>query len=166
MIIGLSIGTFTTLHVIISLLAIASGLVVLAAMLSSNRATGWTAFFLLTTVLTTVTGFMFPITAFTPALGTGIVSAVLLAVALLALYGKKLTLRWRWIYVVTAIAALYINVFVLIVQAFQKISFLSALAPTESEPPFLIAQAATLVIFIVLGAVAAIRFRPLPMMAA
>lgn len=165
-IIGLSIDTFTILHVIISLLAIASGLVVLAAMFSSNRASGWTAFFLLTTVLTTVTGFMFPITAFTPALGTGVVSAVLLAIALLALYGKKLASRWRWIYVVTAIAALYVNVFVLVVQGFQKVPVLAALAPTQSEPPFLIAQGAVLAIFIVLGAIAAHKFRPLPFISA
>lgn len=160
MILGMSIQTFTVLHVIISLVAIATGLVVLVGMLGSKRLTGWTAQFLLTTILTSVTGFMFPINGFTPALGTGVVSLVVLAVALLALYGKHLAGAWRWIYVATAVAALYLNVFVLIVQSFQKVAFLTAMAPTQSEPPFLIAQSVALVLFIVLGLVAAFRFRP------
>jgi hypothetical protein len=160
MILGLSLQTFTMLHVIISLIAIASGLVVLAGMLGSNRCARWTALFLLTTILTSVSGFMFPIHGFTPALGTGVVSLAVLAIALFALYGRHLTGHWRWIYVATAVTALWFNVLVLIVQAFQKVSFFNALAPTQAEPPFVAAESVALVIFVVLGLLAAFRFRP------
>jgi hypothetical protein len=160
MIIGLSIETFTIVHVIISLVAIASGLVVLFAMLRSDATPGWTALFLVTTVATTVTGFMFPITAFTPALGTGVVSGVVLAVALYALYARHLAGSARWLYVVTATAALYLNSFVLVVQSFQKLGPLQALAPTQSESPFLAAQGAVLVFYVVAGWLAARRFHP------
>ena len=167
MILGLSIPAFTLLHVIISLVAIVSGLIVLFGMLGSHRLAGLTALFLATTVLTSLTGFLFPIHGFTPALGTGIVSIVILAVALFALYGKKLAGAWRWIYVVTAVAALYLNVLVLIVQTFEKVAFLNPVAPVVGPPfaeptntHFVIAQAAALVFFIVTGAVAALRFRP------
>lgn len=160
MIIGLSIYNFTLLHVAITLVAIASGLIVLFGMLGAHRMPGWTALFLATTILTSVTGFMFPIQGFTPALGVGIISLVILAIALLALYGKHLAGAWRWIYVATAVTALWFNVFVLIVQSFQKISILQTLAPTQSEPPFLIAQGVALAAFLVLGIMAALRFRP------
>jgi len=160
MILGLSITTFTVLHVIISLIAILSGLIVVVAMVAGSKPASWTALFLLTTVLTSVSGFLFPITHFTPALGTGVVSLVVLAVALVALYGKRLVGPWRWIYVVTAVAALYLNVLVLIVQAFLKVRFLHPLAPNGNEPPFLIAQTVALLLFVVLGIVAVIRFRP------
>ena len=159
---GMSLQTFTVLHVIISLIAIASGLIVLFGMLGSKRLAGWTALFLLATILTSVTGFMFPIHGFTPALGTGIVSLVVLAIALLALYGKRLAGNWRWMYVATAVTALWFNVLVLIVQAFQKVASLNAMAPTQSEPPFLIAQSGALAIFVVLGVVAGIKFRSAP----
>ena len=160
MIIGLSIHNFTLLHVAITLVAIASGLIVLFGMLGAHRLPGWTALFLVTTILTSVTGFMFPINGFTPALGVGAVSLVILAIALLALYGKHLAGAWRWIYVATAVTALWFNVFVLIVQSFQKIPVLQTLAPTQSEPPFLIAQGVVLAVFLVLGILAAWRFRP------
>ena len=160
MIIGLSLQTFTTVHVIISLLAIASGIVVLIGMLGSHRMQGLTALFLITTILTSVTGFLFPIHGFTPGLGTGIVSLVLLAVALYGLYGKGLVGTWRWIYVACAVSALYLNVLVLIVQSFQKVPKLQVLAPTQSEPPFLITQSAALVVFLIVGVVAALRFHP------
>jgi hypothetical protein len=160
MILGLSIQTFTITHVVISLVAIASGILVLIGMFSSRRMPGWTAFFLLTTVLTSVTGFLFPIHGFTPALGTGIVSCVLLALALYGLYGKHLAGAWRWIYVACAAGALYLNVLVLIVQSFQKVPALKPLAPTQSEPPFLIAQGVALVVFLIVGIAAALRFRP------
>ena len=163
MIIGLSIHNFTLLHVAITLVAIASGLIVLFGMLGAHRLPGRTALFLATTVLTSVTGFMFPIHGFTPALGVGIVSLVVLAIALLALYGKHLTAAWRWIYVATAVIALWFNVFVLIVQSFQKVPALHALAPTQSEPPFLIAQGVALAAFLVLGIMAGLRFRPVAM---
>ena len=163
MIIGMSIHAFTLVHVVITLIAIVSGLIVVFGMLGSHRLAGWTALFMLTTVLTSVTGFMFPIHGMTPALAVGIVSMVVAAIALLALYGKHLSGAWRWIYIVAAIAALWFNVFVLIVQSFQKLPFLHALAPTQSnEPPFIIAQTAALVLLVVIGIIAAIKFRPLP----
>ncbi len=162
MILGMSLQTFTTVHVIISLVAIASGLVVLFGMLGSHKLGYWTAFFLFTMILTSVTGFMFPIQGFTPALAVGVLSLVILAFAVLARYGRHLAGAWRWIYVVTAVTALWFNVFVLIVQSFQKVEFLQPLAPTQSEPPFLITQTAVLVAFVVLGVMAAIKFRPAP----
>lgn len=151
--------TFTQIHVAISLIAIASGLVVMFGLLTRNRLDRWTALFLLTTVLTSVTGFFFPFHGFTPALGVGIISMLVLAVAIFARYGRHLTGAWRWIYVITAMVALYLNVFVLIVQSFQKIPLLKALAPTQSEPPFLSSQLFTLLLFVVLSIVAALRFR-------
>ena len=162
MIAGLSIENFTILHTAISLVAIASGLIVLAGMLRSRRLPGWTALFLVTTVLTSVTGFMFPINGLTPAIIFGVISIVILAIALMALYVKHLSGAWRWIYVTTALAALYLNVFVLIVQSFQKVPALQKLAPTQSEPAFAIAQGVALIAFLVLGTLAARRFRPGP----
>jgi len=160
MIAGLSIENFTILHTAISLIAIASGLIVLAGMLRARRLPGWTAVFLVTTILTSVTGFMFPISGLTPAIVFGLISIVILAIALAALYLKHLSGAWRWIYVTTALVALYLNVFVLIVQSFQKLPALQKLAPTQSEPPFLIAQAVALIAFLILGAMAARKFRP------
>ena len=160
MILGLSIAAFTQLHVAISLIGIVSGLIVLYGMLSGQRMPGWTALFLITTVLTSVTGFMFPAVAVTPAAIFGFISLAVLAVALLALYVFHANGAWRWIYVVTAVLALYLNVFVLVVQAFQKISFLHPLAPTGSEPPFLVAQTVVLLIFLGLGFLAVRRFHP------
>lgn len=160
MILGLSIATFTVLHVIISLIAIITGLIVVFAMVGGSKPASWTALFFLTTILTSVTGFLFPVTHFTPALGTGAVSLVVLACALIALYGQRLAGAWRWIYVVTAIAALYFNVLVLIVQAFLKVPVLHPLAPNGNEPPFLIAQTVALLFFLALGIAAVIRFRP------
>ena len=160
MIAGLSIENFTILHTAISLIAIASGLIVLAGMLRARRLPGWTAVFLVTTLLTSVTGFMFPISGLTPGIVSGLISIVILVIALNALYVKHLAGAWRWIYVTTALVALYLNVFVLIVQSFQKLPALQKLAPTQSEPPFLIAQAAALIAFLILGAMAARKFRP------
>ena len=162
MIAGLSIENFTILHVAISLIGIVSGLIVLAGMLRARRLPGWTALFLVTTILTSVTGFMFPINGLTPGIVVGLISIVILAIALMALYVKHLSGAWRWIYVTTALAALYFNVFVLIVQSFQKVPALQKLAPTQSEPPFSITQGVTLVAFLVLGTMAARRFRPGP----
>jgi hypothetical protein len=160
MIIGMSVASFTLLHVIISLVGIAAGIVVLVGMLTSARLPGWTALFLLATVLTSVTGFMFPISAFTPALGFGVISVIVLAVALIALYGFHLAGFWRATYVFTALLALYLNVFVLVVQGFQKVPFLNALAPTQSEPPFAVAQAVLLIAFLWLGWRALAKFQP------
>jgi hypothetical protein len=160
MILGMSTSTFTQVHVVISLTGIFTGLVVLFGMFRANRLNSWTAVFLATTVLTSVTGFFFPFTKLGPPHVVGILSLVVLAVAILALYGYGLAGSWRWLYVAGAVVALYFNVFVGVVQAFQKLSFLAPLAPTQSEPPFLIAQAAVLATFIALGVVAVRLFHP------
>ncbi len=160
MIAGLSTGAFTLLHVVITLVAIGSGLVVLGGLFSSRVLPVTTALFLFTTALTSVTGFFFPIQGFTPALGVGAVACVILALALFALYKEKLAGPWRSIYVITVVVSLYLNVFVLVVQSFMKISALNTLAPTQSEPPFAITQAVVLLIFVLLTLVAAVKFRP------
>ncbi len=160
MILGMSTATFTTLHVILSLIGIVSGIIALFGMLGARRPSGWTALFLATTVLTSVTGFFFPRDHLLPSHIVGIISLVVLAVAMLALYIYHLAGAWRWIYVVSAVAALYFNLFVGVVQAFQKLPFLQPLAPTQSEPPFLVAQLVVLAIVIVLGILAVLRFRP------
>src|SRR5262245_41196199 len=164
MILGMSIGAFTLLHVIITLVAIGSGLIVVGGMFASHRLPATTALFLFTTALSSVTGFLFPIRGFTPALGVGIVACVVLAVALFALYKERLAGAWRPIYVITAIVSLYLNVFVLVVQSFVKVAALNALAPTQNEPPFAIAQAVVLVIFVLITFIAVIKFRPLEVM--
>jgi len=160
MILGMSISTFTTLHVVISLSGIFSGAIALSGMLGSGISGGWTALFLLTTILTSATGFLFPPFVFDPPRIVGVISLIALAIALLALYGERLTGAWRWIYVICAVWALYLNVFVAITQAFQKLPFLQPLAPTQSEPPFFVVQVLALVIFVALGIVAAKRFHP------
>ena len=149
----------TIIHVIISLLGIVSGYVVIAGMLQGLRLPRWTAFFLVTTVLTSVTGFAFPFVKLLPSHIFAVLSLIVLAIAIYALYNRKLAGRWRTAYVVTAIIAQYLNVFVLIVQAFQKLPPLKALAPTQTEPPFAIAQAVNLVAFLVLGYLATKRFQ-------
>lgn len=148
---GMSLSTFTLVHVLISLVGIASGLVVLYGLLSGKRLDGWTALFLISTVLTSVTGFGFPFDHLLPSHKVAILSLVLLAIAILARYGLHMAGAWRWIYVVTAVMALYLNVFVLVFQGFEKVPALKALAPTQSEPPFLVAQLLVLALFIVLG---------------
>jgi hypothetical protein len=153
---------YTLLHVIISLIGIFSGLVVLFGLLGGKRLDGWTKWFLITTVLTSVTGFFFPFHGFTPAIGVGIISLLVLAVAIYARYPRQLAGHWRWIYVVTAVIALYFNVFVAVVQAFEKVPALKVMAPTQTEPPFKLTQLVVLALFVVLGIVAVIRFRNEP----
>lgn len=152
--------TYTILHVIISLVAIIAGFVVMAGMPDGQRMPGCTALFLALTVLTSLTGFGFPFTGVLPSHVVGVISLVVLLFAILAYYQYRLEGPWRWIYVVTALAAQWFNVFVLIIQGFQKISLLHALAPTQSEPPFLVAQGVVLILFVVLGIVAVRNFRP------
>jgi hypothetical protein len=159
---GIPTDTFLQIHVILSLIGIASGFIVLYGLLIGNPLNVWTAIFLLTTILTGVTGFPLPPFGFTPARAVGVILMIVLALAVVALYAFRLAGAWRWIYIVTAIMALYLNVFVGVTQAFQKLSFLQPLAPTQSEPPFLIAQLAVLLIFIVLGVLAVRRFHPAP----
>jgi hypothetical protein len=163
MTLGLSLSTFTMLHVIISLIGIVSGIVVLFGLLGSRRMPGWTALFLLTTILTSATGFGFPFTQLLPSHMIGILSLVLLAIACIALYGMKLTGAWRWIYAVTAMIALYLNIFVLIIQGFLKIPALTALAPGNppSGPVFAVVQGLVLVVFVIVIVGTVRRFRPL-----
>jgi len=159
-ILGMSVPTFTILHVVLSLVGMLAGLIVLGGMLSSRKLEGWTALFLATTVLTSATGFLFPFVQILPSHIVGVISLAVLAVAIVALYVCRLAGRWRWIYVASAVFALYLNVFVGVVQAFLKIPSLKAMAPTQSEPPFVIAQAVVLVAFVVLGIPAAKSFHP------
>ncbi len=163
MTLGLSVATITLIHVIISLIGIVTGLVVMVGLLKSRPMPGWTGVFLLTTILTSVTGFMFPFEKLLPSHMIGIISLVLLAAACLALYGQKLAGHWRWVYVVTAMTSLYLNIFVLVIQSFLKVPPLHALAPSvpPSEPPFAIVQGIVLVLFVVLTFMAVRRFRPL-----
>ena len=160
MILGMSLATFTAVHVVISLIGIAAGLIVVVGMLSASRLPGWTALFLTTTVLTSVTGFFFPATQVLPSHVVGAISLVVLAITLLALYVKQLAGSWRWIYVVGAVLALYLNSFVGVVQAFLKVPALNRLAPTQSEAPFLVAQLAVVALFVVFGIRAVARYRP------
>jgi hypothetical protein len=153
------VATYTLIHVAISLIAIATGLVALAGLLSGKRLDGWTFVFLVTTTATSVTGFGFPFVQLLPSHIVGAISLVVLAVSVLARYTYRLAGRWRTTYVVTAIAALYLNVFVLVVQSFQRVPALAALAPTQSEPPFAIAQLMVLLVFLGLGYRAVVRFR-------
>ena len=159
MILGMTTATFTLIHVLISLLAIGSGLIVLLGMIGAKRLDGWTAFFLLTTLLTSVTGFLFPIKQVTPGLVVGTISLIVLAVAIVARYTFHLSGVWRATYVITAALALYLNTFVLVVQSFEKVGALKALAPTQKEPPFLVTQLVVMAIFIVLSVLAVKKFR-------
>jgi hypothetical protein len=152
------LSAFTLFHVVLSLVGIFAGFVVLSALLSVKQSNGWTALFLVTTVATSVTGFMFPFHKFMPSHAVGIVSLLVLAVTIPALYVVHLAGPWRRTYVIGAVISLYLNVFVLIAQFFMKIPALKALAPTQSEPPFLGTQVVVMLIFIVLGVLAAKRF--------
>jgi hypothetical protein len=162
MLLGLSLSAFTTLHVVISLIAIVAGLIVMFRMLGPYHAGGLTGIFLLFTILTSVTGFMFPFNGITPGILIGILSVVLLAIACIALYGVRLAGPWRWIYAVTALASLYLNVFVLIIQSFLKISPLHAIAPGNppSGPAFAVIQGIVLLFFVVMIIGAVRRFKP------
>jgi hypothetical protein len=151
MILGLTIPQFTTLHVLISFVGIIAGLIALPAFARGRILPRTNVIFLWFTLLTSLTGFLFPIVAFTPALGTGIVSTLVLAVAFWAWYARKLAGRAAPVYAVTATAALWLNLFVLVVQSFLKVPALNALAPSGTEPPFAVAQGALLIVMIGLG---------------
>ena len=160
MILGMSLETFTLFHVVLSLIGIGSGLVVMIGLLSGKRFDGWTALFLATTLATSVTGFGFPFDHLLPSHKVGILSLLILTIAILARYGFRLAGAWRGVYVVSATVALYFNVFVAVVQAFLKVPALKALAPHQTEPPFAVAQGAVLIAFVVLGGLATRRWRP------
>jgi hypothetical protein len=151
---------YTIIHTLISLVAIFTGLVVVLGMLGGNRLDGWTKWFLITAVATTITGFFFPFHGFTPAIGLGIISLPFLALTIFARYSKHLTGPWRWIYVIGALICLYFNLFVAVVQAFEKIPALHAMAPTQTEPPFKLTQLIVLLVSALLAIVATIRFHP------
>jgi hypothetical protein len=147
-------------HVAISVVGILSGLIVLYGLLAGEPYPLWTAIFLITTILTSVTGFPLEPYGFDPPRVVGVISLVLLAFAVIGYYGFGLNGNWRWIYVVCAVAALYLNVFVAVAQAFMKLPSLKALAPTQKEPTFLVAPVLVLLIFVALGALAVIKFHP------
>ena len=155
----MNLNIFTLIHILISLLGILSGLVVLGGWLAGRQYARLTALFLGLTILTSATGFFFPLKGLTPAVGVGILSLILLAVAVFALYVRKLEGGWRKIYVITAVTALYFNFFVLVAQMFQKVPALKELAPTQTEPPFGAAQAVVFVVFLILGFGAVKGFR-------
>jgi hypothetical protein len=155
----MNLSPFTIFHVILSLIAIVSGFVVVYELLGSKRLEGWNTLFLTTAAATSITGFLFPFHGFTPGIGIGILSLIVLAIAFLALYRFRLAGGWSRTYAITAVLALYFNVFVLVVQLFEKVPALRAIAPTQSEPPFQMAQAAVLLLFAVLGIRAAMKFQ-------
>jgi hypothetical protein len=160
------ITTFTVIHVALSLVAIFAGLVVVGGLIAGERLDGWTGLFLVTTVLTNVTGFGFPFVTFLASHGVGIVSLVLLPVVIVARYRKQLAGAWRLVYVVGTVLVLYLNVFVLLVQLFRRVPAMLVSAPTQTEPPFLVTQVVMLALFVWLGIAAAKRFRPRPVAAA
>src|SRR5271168_909481 len=159
MILGMSTSTFTLVHVLLSLAGIGTGFIVVYGMIAGKRLDGWTAIFLATTALTSLTGFLFPVEHLLPSHVVGIISLVVLVIAVLARYALRLAGAWRGVYVICAVLALYLNSFVAVVQSFLKIPALKALAPTQKEPPFLIAQLVVMAVFIVIGVLAWKRFR-------
>jgi hypothetical protein len=156
------LSAFTIFHVALSLIGIGSGFLVVRDFLGSKLSPGLTQLFLITTAATSLTGFLFPFHGFTPGIGVGILSLIVLAIGIAALYRSKLAGGWRRTYVISAVIALYFNCFVLVVQLFQKVPALKELAPTQSEPPFAIAQAAVLALFVALGIAAVRKFRGEP----
>src|SRR5882724_2313133 len=150
--------TFTLIHVVLSLVGIIAGLVVVGGLIAGMRFDGWTGVFLVTTVLTNVTGFGFPFVTFLPSHAVGIVSLVVLPVVIAARYWKHLAGAWRNVYVVGAVLALYLNAFVLVVQLFRRLPALIVAAPTQKEPPFLVTQLIVMVLFVWLGKTALKRF--------
>jgi len=163
MVLGLSLPAFTMVHVIISLIGIVSGLIVMSGLLGSKQMPVMTAIFLLTTILTSATGFLFPFTQLLPSHMVGILSLVLLAIACIALYGMRLAGAWRPVYVVTAMISLYLNVFVLVIQSFLKVPALHALAPSvpPAGPVFAVVQGIVLVFFVLVIIGAWRRFKPM-----
>jgi hypothetical protein len=160
MVLGMTLSTFTSVHVVISLIGIGSGFLVFYGMLNGKRFDGGTAIFLIFTVLTSATGFLFPFEHLLPSHIVGIISLVVLAIAIVARYSQHMAGSWRWIYVVCAVLAFYLNFFVLVAQTFMKVPAAHALAPTGKEPPFLIAQLIVMAVFIACGVLAVKKFLP------
>jgi hypothetical protein len=157
------LSAFTLLHVILSLVGIASGFVVISSLLASKPRAGWNTLFLVTTAATSMTGFLFPFHGFTPAIGFGIISLLVLAIAILARYRFGLAGGWSRTYAISAVIAQYLNFFVLVVQLFRRVPALNDLAPTQSEPPFQITQLVVLILFALLGIRAAMKFHGEPL---
>jgi len=160
MVLGMSLSAFTTLHVVISFIGIGTGFVVVGGLLKSKPLALWTLAFLISTALTSLTGYLFPVHEVLPSHIVGGISLVMLAIAFLARYLFRMSGKWRGIYVLAAVISLYFNVFVLLVQSFHKIPALHEMAPTDKEPPFAIAQLAVLIVFVVLGFFSFRRFHP------
>ena len=160
MILGMSLSTFTVFHTALSLIALIAGIFAVMGLIGGRRHNGWIGLFLLTAVLTSVTGFAFPFDKLLPSHILGILSLVALAISLLAIYVFHVDGAWRWIFAISAVIALYFDAFATVAQSFLKIAALKSLAPTQSEPPFLIAQGVLLAIFVVLVITAAVRFHP------
>jgi hypothetical protein len=158
MVLGMSLPTYTLLHVIISLLGLVSGVAVMWGLVKARALPGSTMLFLVTTVLTSITGFLFPQINFDPADGVGVISLVVLTLAILGLYMYRRTGKWRVLYVVNAVIAFYLNAFVGVVQSFGKIPFLRALAPTQTEAPFVVAQGVLFALFVWIGVLAVKRY--------
>jgi hypothetical protein len=162
---GMNLAAFTLLHVLTSLVGIVAGSIAMIGWLKSDPSRIPTAIFLAATILTSVTGFLFPFTKLLPSHIVGIISLVMLALATFALYVGRASGFWRPIYTITAVLSLYLNVFVLLVQAFLKIPLLKAWAPTQTEPAFLVAQGATFLLFLALAILTTVRFRPVQLAA-
>ena len=160
MILGLSLVQFTYLHVFMSLIGIGAGIFIIFGLLTSRRLSILTSLFLITTVLTSLTGFLYPFNGMTPGIVLGILSMIALILAIVGLYVRKLAGAWRGIYVVSVIVAFYFNFFVLVAQAFDKVPVLHAVAPSQKSPGFMITQLAVLLIFILLTARAVKKFHP------
>jgi hypothetical protein len=156
----LGLDTFTWIHTIISLIALASGIVVALGIAGSRTLGAWSAIFLITAVATSATGFGFPFDHFLPSHWLGVLSLIVLALAILARYVFHYAGAWRWLYVLGVVLAVYFDAFVAIVQAFGKIPSLNALAPTQSEPPFVVAQVVALAAFAIIACLGFLRFRP------
>ena len=154
--------TFTLVHVVLSLVGILSGFVVVFELIAAKQLKGWTALFLSTIVATSLTGFLFPFHKLLPSHVVGIMSLVVLALAILARYARHLSGAWRWIYAVNVVVALYLNFFVFVAQAFQKVPVLKAIAPTQSEAPFVVTQLVVMALFVMLGIFAVKRFHAEP----
>lgn len=159
MVLGMTLSTFTLLHVLISLAGIGSGFIVMYGLLTGEALNGWTAIFLSTTLLTSLTGFLFPVPHLLPSHVVGIISVLVLALGIVARYPRRMAGGWRSTYVICAVLALYLNCFVAVIQAFEKVPALKALAPTQKEPPFLVAQLVVLAIFLAVGTLGVRKFR-------
>lgn len=160
MVLGTTISAFTAAHVLISLVGIVSGLVVMYGLLTANRLERWTTLFLVSTAATNLTGFLFPFKGITPGIVIGVLSLIVLVFAVVGRYALNLNGPWRPIYIVAASVALYFNVFVFVVQSFEKVPQLRAMAPTQKEPPFAVVQLLVLLLFVVMTGFALKRFRP------